>query len=194
MKKLLAACASVARAQARFLRGALRKAFAWLSLPVNACLAAIVLAFLISLFSWAIGDRYAEMALFFPSGKASASGLATLKAELRDLPRPRGAEARAELLASELLLGPRDPLLGPAFPQGTRLESALYRKGHLYVDLSASAALAEASALKAGLSALERSLRLALPGLKGLRVTIGGREPYVESIMAGNSVKKQKNN
>jgi len=193
MKQFFGACArACARACViayRASRAALRVAAAWLSVPVNACVAALGAAFLVSFLAWAIGDRYAEVALFFPSGRNSA-----LRSELRDLPRPRGAEARAELVASELLLGPRSPALRPAFPRGTRLESAIYRKGRLYVDLSEDAALAEPANLRRGLSALDRSLRLAFPWLKRLTVTIGGREPFADSAAPGNAAKKPKNN
>jgi hypothetical protein len=189
MKQFLDSCRRASTAIKRASLAALRAVRAWLSVPVNACIAALAAAFLVSALSWALGDRYAEVALFFPSGRGASLG-----GEMRDLPRPRGPEARAELVASELLLGPRDPALHAAFPQGTRLVSAIYRKGRLFVDLSDDAALAEPAVLRAGLAAIERSLRLALPGLKRLTVTIGGREPYADSETEGNGAKKQKNN
>jgi hypothetical protein len=189
MNQFLAACARVADRAVKALRVALQTALAWLSIPVNACIAALGLAFLVSFLSWALGDRYAEVALFFPSGKNGS-----LHGEFRDLPRPHGAQARAELVTSELLLGPVSSSLVPAFPQDTRLRSAIYRKGHVYIDLSEDAALADPPNLRKGLAALSRSLKLALPGLKRLTVTIGGREPYKDGIAAGNGAKKQKNN
>jgi len=189
MKQFLETCKRAAIVAWKATLVALRVARGWLAVPANACLAALAAAFLISFLSWAIGDRFAQVALFFPSGRRASSA-----GEMRDLPRPRGREARAELIASELLLGPRDPSLKPAFAQGTRLVSTLYRKGRLYIDLSEDAALAEPKELRAGLAALERSLRLALPGLKRLTVTIGGREPYADVETAGNAAKKPKNN
>jgi hypothetical protein len=182
MKQFFASCQRALSVALRFVR-------AWLSIPVNACLAALVAVFLISILAWAIGDPYAEVALFFPAGRGSS-----LRGELRDLPRAHGAEAKAEIIASELLLGPRSPSLRAAFPQGTRLESAIYRNRKLYVDLSEDAALAEPATLRTGLRALEKSLRVSLPWLKRLTLTIGGREPYADAIMAGNGAKKQKNN
>jgi hypothetical protein len=162
------------------LRGVFRTALTWLSKPLHAILAALALAFLVSSLSLALADRYVEAVLFFPSRRTGAP-----VGELRDLPRPRGAEAKAELLVSEILLGPASSRLSPAFAQDSRLESAIYRKGRLYIDISADAALAGASELKTGLKALERSLRLGFPWLKELKVTIGGREPYAAGIEPG---------
>ncbi|HOX33062.1 MAG TPA: GerMN domain-containing protein [Spirochaetales bacterium] len=193
MKPILEACGSALRRAAAFLRKSLRLALEWLSHPAQACAAALAFAFAFSLLFWAVADRRAEMTLFFPIGPAYASDRG-LGAELRDLPRPRGPEARAELAAEELLLGPRDPSLHEAFPRGVRLETAIYRKGRLYIDLSEDAALAEPASLKLGLVALRRTVKAALPGLKSLTVTIGGREPYAEALEAGNGAKKQKNN
>jgi hypothetical protein len=193
MNRILEACKDFALRAYEAGRSGLRIALHWLSFPINACFAALATAFLVSFLSWAIADRRAEIALFFPAGSDPAKSSA-LRGELRDLPRPRGAEARAELVASELLLGPRDPKLHPAFPQDSRLESAIYRKGRLYIDISEDAALEDPAALKLGLKALRRSIRAAFPGLRSLTVTIGGREPYADFPEAGNGAKKQKNN
>lgn len=166
-----------------------RASLAWLSLPLHALFAAIGLALSISLLSLAFADPSSEAVFFFPSSRGSA-----LKGELRDLPRRRGAEARAELLASELLLGPSASGLSPAFLPGSRLESVLYRKGRLYVDISAEAALAAPADLKMGLAALRRTLRMGFPWLKELKLTIGGREAYSEGIESGIEAKKEKDN
>jgi len=173
----------------RALRLALRAARDWLRAPLHALLVALGSALLVSSLCLILSDRFVETVLFFPSRRGSA-----IAGEAREVPRRRGPEARAELLVSELLLGPASSRLSPAFVQDTRLESAIYRKGRLYVDLSADAALAPPEALKIGMAALERSLRLGFPWLKELRMTIGGREPYVAGIEPGNDAKKRKDN
>jgi len=189
MNKFLAACGSAAAAAIKALRVTARVVLAWLSRPLNACLAAIGLAFLVSFLSWAIGDRYSEAVLFFPDSKRG-----DLVGELRDLPRRSGRESRAELLASELLLGPRSSGLDSPFPAGIRVESSIYRRRRLYIDLSPEAALAKPEELKKGLEAMRRSLSRGLPGLKDLVLTIGGREPYATGLEAGNDAKIQKDN
>lgn len=158
----------------------------WLSVPFNLCLAVLGLAFVVSFASWAIGDRFVEAVLFFPDGKGALHG------ELRDIPRSWGPEARAELIASELLLGPKDAALSSAFAPGVRVEAAIYRKGWLFLDVSACAALATPASLKTGIVAMERSLRAALPGLKRLSLTIGGKEPYAVGLKVeeGKGIKK----
>ncbi|HET7839582.1 MAG TPA: GerMN domain-containing protein, partial [Rectinemataceae bacterium] len=163
----------------------------WLSVPFNLCLAALAAVFLFSLVSWALLDRKAEVLLFFPDAKTSR-----IRGEVRDLPRAWGAEARAELVASEVLLGPRDSSLAPAFPAGTRVEAVLYRKGRLYVDISPEAAISEPSPLKLGLEALRRSLAVAVPQAARIALTIGGIEPYAEGIdeEPGNTAKNRKIN
>ncbi len=164
---------------------------AWLSVPFNLCLAVLASVFLLSLLSWAVLDRKAEVLLFFPDARNGR-----IQGEVRDLPRAWGSEARAELVASEVLLGPRNSGLAPAFPAGTRVEAVLYRKGRLYVDISDDAALAEPPSLKLGLEALRRSLAVAVPQAARIALTIGGREPYAETMAEapGNTSKNRKNN
>ena len=153
----------------------LRRVLDWLAPADHLALAALGLAFLVSLAAWALGDRLEDTTLYFPAYRSG-----TLRGETRALPRARGAEARAGLVASELLLGPGAPGLLPAFPAGVRVESSIYRKGRLYLDLSEDAALAGRAELELGLAALRRSLKAALPLAKGVVVTVGGRLPFAD--------------
>jgi hypothetical protein len=153
----------------------------WLAVPLNLCLSVIGLVFVVSFLSWAIGDRFEESLLFFPDAKG------VLRGEVREVPHSRGSEARAELIASEVLLGPQSAGLAPAFVPNVRVESVLLRKGRLFVDISPGAALAamdatDPNAIKWGIAAMERSLRTSLPGIKRLTVTIGGKEPYTDRL------------
>jgi len=148
----------------------------WLAVPVNLCLAILGLVFLVSFGSWAIVDRFAEVVVWFPDAKGALHG------ELRQVPVKWRVENRAEGVASELLLGPKTLELKPAFLPGVRVESVLYRRGRLFLDISRDAAIMDTQALKVGLAAMDRSLRAALPGVRRLTVTIGGIEPYVSGL------------
>jgi hypothetical protein len=174
----------------RILAAAWAATLKWLSVPVNLCLALIGLVFIVSFASWAIGDRFEEAVLFFPDAKGRLHG------ETRNVPHSWGSEARAELIASELLLGPKDTSLSPAFTPGVRVDSVIYRKGRLFVDISPIAALDSPKSLKDGIGAMERSLKAALPGIKRISLTIGGKEPYAVGLKAegGKDIKKTENN
>ncbi len=186
MKQFLESLRRFALAAGRALAVACKVTLKWLSVPVNSCLAVLGLVFVVSFVSWAFGAAFEEAVLFFPDQKGH------LRGELREVPHGRGSESRAELIASELLLGPKNAVLVPAFASGVRVESAIYRKGHLFIDVSPDAALAPKTSLKNGLEAMEHSLRAALPGLQRLSLTIGGKEPYSVGIGAegGKEIKK----
>jgi hypothetical protein len=165
---------------------AAKAAIRWLSVPVNLCLAVLGLVFFVSFATWAFTDRFEQAVLFFPDSKDR------LRGEVREVPHSAGPEARAELVASELLLGPENSSLSAAFLPGVRVESVLLRKGRLFLDISQDAALAPPKSLKGGIAAMERSLRAALPGLKRLSLTIGGKEPYADglAVEGGTGIKK----
>jgi hypothetical protein len=191
MKDFLAAFARLLHRFLRKAHSAAKLTRAWLSVPVNLCLALLGAAFMISLLSWAIADRNSAYVLFFPDARTLK-----IRGEMRDLPRVFGSEARADLVASEVLLGPVDPNFIPDFALGSKVETAMYRGGKLYVDLSDDAALAGRSSIELGLACLRKSLRTALPFAKRIIITIGGREPYADypPKEAGNDVKNKKNN
>ena len=85
----------------------------WISPPPRFCTAVIALLFVISLVSWAVIDRNWDSVLFFPQLRGAA-----IRGELRSLPRTLSTEKKAELIASEFLLGPMDERLQSAFPAG----------------------------------------------------------------------------
>jgi hypothetical protein len=187
MKPFLETVRRIAATMGRAAAAAWRGAVAWLSIPVNLCLAVIGLCLAVSVASWAVADGFGEAVIFFPDGKGA------LRGEKRMVPRSFNAERKAELFASELLLGPASLSLSPAFAPGTRVESVVLRKGRLYVGLSADAALtgsegsdptAVRKAVERGRAALERTLKVALPGIKRITLAIGGREPFAEGLPA----------
>jgi Sporulation and spore germination. len=165
----------------------------WLSVPFNLCFAILALVFVVSFSSWAIGSRFESALLYFPDSKGA------LRGEVRSVPHSWGAEARAELIASEVLLGPKTAELKPDFVSDVRVESVLYRKGRLFVDISPSAAVADSKAnppdtpLAKGIEAMERSIRAALPTVRRITLTIGGKEPYstgLKAVEGGSGIKK----
>jgi hypothetical protein len=186
MKPILDSLRRFSLAAGKAIIRAWKASLKWLSVPVNLCLAVLGLVFLVSFAAWAISDKFEEAVLWFPDAKGR------LRGEIRQIPHSWGPEARAELVASELLLGPKSSFLIKAFAPGVRVESILYRKGRLFVDVSPDAALDDPKTLKNGLAAMERSLRAALPGLRRLVLTIGGTEPYVVGLIAegGPGIKK----
>jgi hypothetical protein len=159
------------------------RARVWLSVPINLCIALLGFVFVVSFASWAIGDPFEEALLYFPDANGHLQG------EVREVPHCWGTEARAELIASEVLLGPKTASLVPDFEPGLLVRSVLYRKGGLIVDISPEAAL-EPDSLRRGMVAMERSLKAALPGLRHFTLTIGGYEPYAVGLKAEGSTKK----
>ncbi|MGO8695951.1 MAG: GerMN domain-containing protein [Rectinemataceae bacterium] len=191
MKDFLTASAGPTRRFLRAAHSAAKLGRDWLSVPVNLCLALLGAAFMISLLSWAIADHNSGYVLFFPDAHTGR-----MRGELRDLPRVFGSEARAGLVASEVLLGPADPNLLPDFALGSKIETTIYRGRKLYVDISDDAAVAGRSSIELGLACLRRSLATALPFAQHIIITIGGQEPYADypSKEAGNDGKNKKNN
>jgi hypothetical protein len=166
-------------------RRALHATRTWLSLPFNAVLALLGLSLIVSLLSVAFGSRLAGTVFFFPEARSRALSR-SLGGEYRELPRVRGVEARAGLIAEEYLLGPLEPDHESAFPAGIRVESVLVRKRVAWIDLSEAAALVPKELLGLGLKGLEKSLRASLPLLSRVVVTIGGHEPWAEwPLLAG---------
>jgi hypothetical protein len=160
----------------------LKRVVIWFSPPIRLCVTAIALAFFVSFIGWAARNPFFDAVLFFPKGQGTS-----LHGEIRALPKAGRSEARAELIASELLLGPITPGFRPVFPAGVRVDSAICRKGVAYIDLSEDAALSEPAALKLGIAALTRSLRAGLPLIHKVKITIGGVEPYAYAATSANS-------
>jgi len=157
--------------------GRLRQFFVWVSPPTRLFAFLLVLAFLVSLGSWAIFDKNSGYLLYFPN-----AGGKSLQGELRYMPRRSGTEEKARGLVAEFLLGPANPNLLPAVPSGTALNGLLYRKGTLFVDIGEEAALIPGSDLRLALKALERTLRLGLHQVRHVVITIGGFQPWDEGL------------
>ncbi len=166
----------------------LSRVAAWLAPPERMCLVLLGFSFAVSGLAWLVSDRFEDALVFFPDGRGR------LRGELRSIPAARGAEARAELVAAEALLGPMTPGLHACFPPGVRVEKVLLRKGSLYLDLSEDAALAPRSELERALEALTRSLRAASPAVRRVVLTIGGRVPWGDLPAVVPEAKSEKKN
>ncbi len=104
--------------------------------------------------------------------------------EKRSLLLPRGQELAREqslyLYISEYLLGPFSLDARPLFNLNTRVETVIFRKGKLWIDLSSEAAvpLTGVSSLPFALTTLERNIKQHFSGVKDLRLTIAGKVPF----------------
>jgi hypothetical protein len=175
LKAILASCLELCR---KFV-DLCRRGIVWISPPPRLCAAILGLVFAVSLIAWSFGDSTCDVVLFFPLAKGNP---VAFRGEVRSIPRSSSAEKKAELVASELLLGPMGQGLRPAFAPGVQLRSVLLRKSVLYVDLSSEAALAGRADLATALPSLEKSLHFALPAARRVVITIGGQEPYREGL------------
>jgi len=162
----------------------------WLSVSSNLCLTVLTCLFAFSFVTWVVRAPGREIALFFPDSAGVSRG------EPRLVSRAPNREMLAELVASEVLLGPSDQRFSAPFDSNERPGTVMLRDDKLYVDLAERVALTPPDRLRRGIESLERSLRLALPGLKTVAITIGGREPYTSGLPreSESARKTQENN
>ncbi|MEI6874040.1 MAG: GerMN domain-containing protein [Spirochaetota bacterium] len=191
VRNFLATCFRLTKIAITGLVAATRAFVVWISPPPRFVSALLGLVFVVSLVSWAVWDRQSLYVLYFPT----IANRNALSAEVRDLPQRASPEGRAELLASEFLLGPRDPSLSPALPSGSTLARVILRKGVLFVDLGEEAALTTRPELELAIKALRMTLTLSVHEAGRIVVTIGGQEPWLESIsLLGTGQKSSEKN
>lgn len=124
----------------------------------------------------------ARRVLFFPSAAAaSASGKTVrLVAEERFLPRHRDADRDARELVEALLLGPARHDAAPLLPSTTALRALMVRRGVLYVDLTAAAAIPDPLAplpLSQAADVLRRTVTFNFRRIREVTFTVDGQEP-----------------
>jgi hypothetical protein len=120
--------------------------------------------------------------LFFPSTETrSAEGKAVrLVAEERFLPRHRDADRDARELVEAALLGPARHGAAPLFPPKATVNTLMVRRGVLYVDLSAPAAIPDPLAplpLGEAAAALRRTIRFNFPWVREVAFSVDGQAP-----------------
>jgi hypothetical protein len=120
--------------------------------------------------------------LFFPSTatRTVAGKAARLVAEERFLPRHRDTDRDVRELVEAALLGPARHGAAPLFPPKATVRSLLVRRGVLYVDLSAPAAIPDPLAplpLVEAAAALGRAVRFNFPGIREIAFTVDGQAP-----------------
>ena len=137
----------------------------WFTLSVIAFLATVACFFL---------DTYKsrETVFFYPSIKSGK-----IKAEIRSVISGQNPEEDAARIVSEYLLGPISTDLDNVFSLNTTLDSVLYRKKTIYINISEDAALA-ADNTKTGITALEKTVKRAFPGIENVIITINGNVPF----------------
>jgi hypothetical protein len=120
--------------------------------------------------------------LFFPSTAAlSVEGNpARLVAEERFLPRHRNPDRDARELVEAALLGPARHGATSLFPPRANVRSLMVRRGVLYVDLSAPAAIPDPSVplpLAEAAAALERTVRFNFRRIREVAFSVDGQTP-----------------
>ncbi len=120
--------------------------------------------------------------LFFPSTAtpAAAGKAARLVADERYLPRHRNADRDVRELVEAALLGPARHGAAPLFPSTTTVRALMVRRGVLYVDLSAQAAMPDALVplpVSAAADALSRAVRFNFRWIREVAFTVDGQAP-----------------
>jgi hypothetical protein len=124
----------------------------------------------------------ARRVVFFPSTatRTPAGKPIRLIAEERFLPRHRDADRDARELVEAVLLGPARHGAAPLFPLTTTVRTLMVRRGTLYVDLSAQAAIPDTVAplpLEEAAAALARSVRFNFPWIHEIAFSVDGQTP-----------------
>jgi hypothetical protein len=124
----------------------------------------------------------ARRVLFFPSTRtlAAAGKTAPLEKEVRFLPRHRDVERDVRELVDAALLGPARQHAARLFPASAAVRTLIVRKGVLYVDLSAQAAIPDPLAplpLADAAAALTRAVRFNFRRIREVAFTVDGQEP-----------------
>jgi len=120
--------------------------------------------------------------LFFPSSefRRDAAKPARLIAEERFLPRHRDVDRDVRELVEAALLGPARHGEGPLFTPAATVRTLMVRRGVLYVDLSAPAAIPDPLAplpLREAVAALSRAVRFNFRGIREVAFTVDGQAP-----------------
>jgi hypothetical protein len=120
--------------------------------------------------------------LFFPSteNRSEPAEKVQLIAEERFLPRHRDPDRDARELVEAVLLGPARHGAAPLFPPATTVRILMVRRGVLYVDLSAAAAIPDPLAflpIGEAAAALSRAIRFNFRWIREVAFTVDGQVP-----------------
>jgi len=105
---------------------------------------------------------------------------ASVVVEDRMLKRSASKEVEITRYTQEAVLGPSSPELQPLFPNGTRLESLLYRDGVVFIDFSVDAALpaVEEGDTFNSFNTLYTGILRNFPSVKDVKFFIEGESAY----------------
>jgi hypothetical protein len=150
-----------------------------------AAAAAFLVLFALSLVLFLVTpSARARRVLFFPATAApSAAGRPVrLVAEARFLPRHRDGDRDARELVEAVLLGPARRGTAALFPPAATVRTLMVRRGVLFVDLSATAAIPDPLAplpLGVATDALARAVRFNFRWIREIALTVDGQAPRV---------------
>jgi hypothetical protein len=141
----------------------------------------VILAVSIALFLVSPSTRVRRV-LFFPSTETrdEPAKTARLIAEERFLPRHRDADRDVRELVEAVLLGPAWHGEAPLFTQATTVRTLMVRRGVLYVDLSAVAAIPDPllpMSLGEAAAALSRTIAFNFRWIREVALTVDGQVP-----------------
>ncbi len=133
----------------------------------------------VSILSFALGPgRFRTRVLYFPRILDQQ-----IRGEERVVPLrggPRAAEANAELLLEEIILGPADLLYGAILPVDTELRVFMLRDDQVYIDFSAAAVTNRANLITSidhAFDLIEQTLVFNFPSIADVHITIEGNIP-----------------
>ena len=145
--------------------------------------AALLALFALSLVLYLVSpSARVRRVLFFPTTatQTAAGKAARLVAEERFLPRHRDADLDVRELVEAALLGPARHGAAPLFPSTTTIRTLMVRRGVLYLDLSARAAIPDPLAplpMRAAADALRRAVRFNFRWIREVAFTVDGQTP-----------------
>ena len=129
------------------------------------------------------GAGEATRTLFFPlSTRMGLPDSASLRGETRSLPNKKNIEEDVQLLVEDLVLGPLLPENAPFLPPATRIESVVYDRGKLYINISRDFVEEnpEWVSIEDQLQAVANTVLFNFPRIKNLFLFIDGQIPVFE--------------
>ncbi len=117
--------------------------------------------------------------LFFPQYKNEG----VIETEFRRFPKKESVEQNMYNLIQETLLGPEDLRHESILPEGTKLQSLLFREGVLFVDFSSELLLSDQAStisLQEKIALVKRALKFNFKDIEKIIFTIEGELPGLE--------------
>ena len=123
-----------------------------------------------------LNHGWVERVLFFPGYTDTGA-----PGETRRLPRRDTREEELEYFLEEMILGPTSIENIPIVPEGSELQSVMFRDQILYIDLSEDVLFQTSGRplpLERRIALIRRSVMFNYPWVKGMIITINGEIPF----------------